>query len=213
MISRWSNVVYVTRRSAAAFVALSMFVAGCASNPGALEITVHPRKPSFAVDEPIEVDVRIVAHDGPVCIARSHWFDIDLSRVSGSERSYKGSEKGPFCSDSLAAFFPWAALVPMLDVADLGGNFNVISQGQPMAAYLKVTHGGKRTMRGSPARAVPVHDGPRRVAPPIRMPWQPGEYELTASLINRHVGNWPPPFFWKPYRYPISATTKITIVE
>ena len=58
------------------------------------------------MDEPIEVDVRIVAREGRVCIARSHWFNVDMSRFSVGDGLYKGLDLRNFCRYTIATLFP-----------------------------------------------------------------------------------------------------------
>ena len=214
LMLRWSKRTRVDGRVATVFVVLCTCVTGCTNNPNALQMTLHPRKPVFTADEPIELDAKLVAQAGPVCIAGSHWFNVDMAPVSKDKGLLRGTEQGLLRLDTLATFYPWLGVVPMLDVADLSGRFKVLYQGHTLAARLKITHGGAKVMLCSSPRVVPVHAGPRWGVPPKReILWPPGEYEVTVSLDNRHLGLCPPPFFWKPYDQPVSAKTRITVRE
>ncbi len=184
---------------------------GCVNEPGALRLELRPAKAAFAPDESIEIAATLVAGKGPLCLQRteaSACYRVEMQPTRDGLPLTQG--RLAYCgTNPTMMLLPLAPLIwvaAALDVADIGGNYQLLAAGDHCKQSLSLTNSQSCvwTARTDDTRAV-VRPGPHER-------WPVGRYRVRVQLEQQEPA-WGPPIGWRLYDQAVIAAVEIEIVE
>lgn len=181
---------------------------GCIQTSGAMRLELEPVKSLIALDESVVLSTRLIADDGPVCLSRTHHFEIECRRVDHEGETLHGSGQVFLCGTGYVVMLPlWPVLhtISLLDVADTQERYMTLDADSIVKGQLVFAPSeryGERFLAVAKAEWGELTE---------RINWEPGIYEIKVKLVNEVVGFYARPLFWTPYRPAVEATVRIEV--
>lgn len=180
----------------------------CTQEPGALRIELSMADEQISPDEPISLDAKLVAVEGPVCLSRWRHYEVIARQVAG-KTELSGDNRVFVCGTGLIMvlpFYPVLVIAPLLDVSDAQGRFEVLNGGEEMTCRPLSIAPDRRYGESYLRVDVDLEDDEN-----FGRTWEPGDYEITVRLLNEHLGVFPPPLFWSTYKPTVESTIRVTV--
>ena len=191
---------------------LQTLLAGCTNAPRALRLEISAAKQTISSQDSICLTANLVAEEGPVCLAKSHRFIAEVSRMGDNAKPMSTDEFVFHCGTGIVECLllsPVLLPVTILDVGDSLGRYTVLQKGDQENHDLEIFI-GQNEGKDFCSLWQPSKMGESRHA------WPPGEYHVKVRLQNdveSAIGIFPPPLFWWPYSRPVEAQTSIVVAE
>jgi hypothetical protein len=192
---------------------------GCTNNPGTLKLTLDTPDHITSTSEPMRILAILSTEKETVCLPkwtrdtqlRIRVFDSAGARVNGPPWRVKcGNALLPWIP-LLVIAYPLAAIGGVLDVADIGGRFDVVQPGKPVVIPISIAH-----VQFRPNSTCISIVGPKFSTEMCKSEsalWIPDEYRIVVTVPNEYESSFPPPLFWQPYSHPLTAEIKVRVSD
>lgn len=192
---------------------------GCTNKPGTLKLTLEAPDHVTSKGEPMRILAILSAEKETVCIPK--WtsdtqmkvrvFDSAGGKVNGPPWRVKcGNPLFPWMP-LLVIAYPLAAIGGVLDVADIGGRFDVVQPGKPVVIPISITLVQFRPDSTCISIAGPKYTTEMRKSDSAL--WTPDEYRIVVTMPNKYESVFPAPLFWQPYSHPLTAEIKVRVTD
>lgn len=201
------------------FAIVSSLSLGCANEPGMVSIHLESLAPIAGPNDPICLIVTLKSERKLACIPRRTMAeDMTISVYNSSGNKLPRPHPPAECGMRNLAFFPvlvvaypFRVMGGLLDVADVGGRFDVIEPGKPATREFKIIKSRERDGRDYMVllHATEVLSS----GYPGLSNWEPGEYRIVVTISYRPNTFFPPPLFWQPYSHTLTSEIKVRVAD